>query len=217
MKNNSRASLPQSQRAAVIRLTTDAMLAAVYIVLASFLSLNLPFTQISLSSFPILLCAFLFGTGDAVAVALCGSFVEQVLYGLSPTAPLWMLPPILMALAAGLPAWLFRRLSGREMKLWQVITVAVVGEVFLTVANTAVLYLDARIVGYPVKALAVLLPTRLLNCGLRAVCTTALTVLLLPLMRNLTGKLGLGRAAAAPEDLSAEASATEEPPTDGRP
>lgn len=217
MKNNSQASPLGRRRAAVVRLTTDAMLTAVYIVLASLLSVNLPFAQISLSSFPLLLCAFLFGTGDAVAVALCGSFVEQVLFGLSPTAPLWMLPPILMAFAAGLAVWLLRRLTGREPNLWQIITITVVGEVLLTVANTAVLYLDARIVGYPVKALTVLLPTRLLNCCLRAVCTTALTVLLLPLMRSLTGKLGLGRTAAASEAQSADASASEEPPTDRRP
>ena len=81
------------RRHTTVRLTTDAVLIAVYVALASFVSINLPIAQFSLSSLPILLCVFALGVPDAVAVALCGSFIEQVLYGLSPTAPLWMAAP----------------------------------------------------------------------------------------------------------------------------
>ena len=60
------------RRYATVRLTTDAVLIAVYVALASFVSINLGNVIISLSSLPILLCVFVFGVPDAVAVALCG-------------------------------------------------------------------------------------------------------------------------------------------------
>ena len=133
------------RRYATVRLTTDAVLIAVYVALASFVSINLGNVIISLSSLPILLCVFVFGVPDAVAVALCGSFVKQVLYGLSPTAPLWMAAPVAMALTAGGLAALFRRLSGRELPVWQTIVTVVVAELVMTLVNTGMLYLDAHI------------------------------------------------------------------------
>ena len=49
------------RRHTTVRLTTDAVLIAVYVALASFVSINLPIAQFSLSSLPILLCVFALG------------------------------------------------------------------------------------------------------------------------------------------------------------
>ena len=156
--------------------------------LASFVSINLPIAQFSLSSLPILLCVFALGVPDAVAVALCGSFIEQVLYGLSPTAPLWMAAPVAMALTAGGLAALFRRLSGRELPVWQTIVTVVVAELVMTLVNTGMLYLDAHIMQYSVKAIGVVLPIRLGNGAARTVCTAILTPGILTPLRLITDK-----------------------------
>lgn len=176
------------RRHTTVRLTTDAVLIAVYVALASFVSINLPIAQFSLSSLPILLCVFVFGVPDAVAVALCGSFIEQVLYGLSPTAPLWMAAPVAMALTAGGLAALFRRLSGRELPVWQTIVTVVVAELVMTLVNTGMLYLDAHIMQYSVKAIGVVLPIRLGNGVARTVCTAILTPGILTPLRLITDK-----------------------------
>lgn len=171
------------RRRTTLRLTTDAMLVAIYVVLAVYISYPGKEIQVNFSSLPILLCAYLFGTPDAVAVALCGSFAEQLLspYGLSPTTPLWMLPVLLLALSAGLLYALFRRIMGS----WQAATVvsAVAAELIFTAANTAALYADAHIMGYAVSALMVILPARLLNACVRMVSTTLLSLALLPPLR----------------------------------
>lgn len=167
----------------LLRLVLDAMLVALYVVLSVFATVKIPnVIEISWASLPVLLAAFLFRPQDAVAVALCGSFLEQLLspYGLSPTTPLWMAPVVLQAIFAGLLVPLARRKNG---KLWQVLII-VASEFLLTACNTGALYLDARIMGYTVKALIILLPPRLINGTARAVLSAVLVpALLLPLSK----------------------------------
>ena len=54
--------------------------------------------------------------------------------------------------------------------------------------NTGALYLDGAIMGYPVKALWVLLPTRLINGSVRALLSAVLICDLLPALRRVTKK-----------------------------
>lgn len=190
IKDQNEASPRARQRRATLRLTTDAMMVAIYVLLAVYLCVNGKLLQVSLSSLPILLTAFLFGTPDALIVALCGSFLEQVLspYGLSATTILWMLPVLLLALVAGL---LFRLLR-RVMDTWQVAMALVVltAELAFTAANTAALYLDGYIMQYSVTALTVLLPTRILNACARTACTMLLSIALVPPLRRVLGRKG---------------------------
>lgn len=119
-----------------IRLCFDAMFIALYVVLASFLSYKALIFEISFQSLPILLCAFLFGPVDTVVVALCGSFIEQLLYGLDATTLLWMVPVILQALFVGLLAFLVRK----HPKVWKQVVIIVSAELFLNIANSCSLY-----------------------------------------------------------------------------
>lgn len=179
----------QRNKRMVSRLVTNAMLAAVCMVLCLF-KIPLGVVEISLSSLPVLLCAFLFGPVDAMAVALCGSFIEQLHFGISPTAPLWIAPLVLMGLVAGLFAVLINRLKvSRVQWIVAVVIAVVISEAVLTAANTAALYLDAKIVGYTVKALLLILPTRLINFAMRATITSVAMVLLLPKLRKAVDKL----------------------------
>ena len=176
-------------RRATFRLVTDALFAALYVVLAAYLTVKLPVMEISLSTLP------LFGPIDAVTVALIGSFLEQALsqYGLTPSAPLWMLPPILLALVAGLLGLAARRLpqdSRRYLAL--LVTSTVLAEFLCTAANTAVLYIDGLYVAhYHVKALTALLPLRLANLGLRLLVTCLAVPLLVPRLQKLMSKRNL--------------------------
>ena len=168
------------------RVVIDAVFIALFVLFSAVLTVKTPFAEISLASLPILLCAYLFGPADALIVAALGSFMEQVfsLYGLSVTTPLWMTPVILQAAVASLGFWVVRRVG----KPWIVIVVLVIAELVLTFANTAALYLDGYIFSYAVKALHLLLPTRLLNGGVRLALSCVLFPLLLRPLRAVAQK-----------------------------
>ncbi len=166
----------------VRRITTDAVLVALYVVFAAVFAVKLPFAEISFASFPILMCALLFGTGDVLAVSLLGSFIEQMLggYGLTATTPLWMAPVVLQGVFAALLFLIFKK-----DKIWKIVLAVVLAEILLTVTNTAVLYLDGAIMHYPVKALHVIAPARLINGLLRTVVSASAVSLLYKPLRKL--------------------------------
>lgn len=170
-------------RAHLRRIVFDAMLVALFVVFSTLLSFKTPWFEVSLVGLPILLCAYLYGWADALLVAALGSFVEQLTsqYGLSPTTPIWMAPVMLLALVASLGFFLTKKSGGA---LWAILLTVIVAELVLTCANTAALYLDGYIWQYPVKALHLLLPTRLINGGVRTVISCVLVPLLLPPLRH---------------------------------
>lgn len=184
-------------RRTTLRLVLDALFAALYVIFAVYLTVKTPVTELSLSTLPLLLAGFLFGPGDAVLIALVGSFIEQLGFGLSPTAPIWMLPPILVALAAGLLGRPIRAVAARRLdrsrRTRAVLTIAstLLIELLCTAANTAALYLDGFICGYSVSALSILLLPRLVNLGLRAAVTCIIVPLLLPRIQKLMSKRNL--------------------------
>ena len=188
MNNN-----PISARSHVYRITLDALFVALYVILSTFLSFKIPGAiQISFSTLPILLCAFLFTPADAAAVALLGTLLEQVLdpspYGFA-TLPMWLIPGTAMALLAAFCAKGIRRIENKRAALiFTCITVAF-AELLLTFLNTGALYIDGYLLHYPVKAIHLLLPTRLLNCLVRAVISSFVTVLLLPPLRKALARL----------------------------
>ncbi len=166
----------------VRRITTDAVLVALYVVFAAVFAVKLPFVEFSLASIPILMCALLFGVKDALIVAALGSFIEQMLgvYGLTVSAPLWMAPVILQGAVAALLFFLLKK-----DKVWKIVLVIVCAELLLTVTNTAVYYLDGLVIAhYHVDALHVTAPARLINGLARTVASAAaLSLLYKPLRR----------------------------------
>lgn len=181
-------STKKSNRFTTKRLVTDALFAALYVVFSCFVTVKTPIVEISFASFPVIFSALLLGPADAALIALIGSFIEQLMFGLSPTAPLWMLPPVLQGLTVGLLASL---ISVRPDNIGKVKTASVAilavcaGELILTAANTGALYLDGLICGYPVKALNLIVIPRICNCAARAVLNCILIPLLLPPVQKL--------------------------------
>ena len=172
-----------SAREHVYRLVLNALFVALYVVFSVFLAFKGKTIEVSWASLPILVCAFLFRPADAIAVAICGSFLEQLLtYGVSATTPLWMTPVILQALVASVAAYLLRK----NMKLWKMIIIIAFSELLLTIANIGVSYVDALLFDY-LEYLVIDIPVRLLNGGVRTVISSVLVpLLLLPLRKALS-------------------------------
>ncbi|MCD7769079.1 MAG: folate family ECF transporter S component [Oscillospiraceae bacterium] len=128
------------------RLVTDGLCAALYVVLASYLSLNLGPIKLSLDGLPILLGAMLFGPADGVIIALVGNFLSQLLgpYGLSATTALWMLPPALLGLLTGLYAT--RR--GRNQNARRLFLPLLLFLAADTTLTTGVMWVDCQVYHY---------------------------------------------------------------------
>ena len=184
-----------SARAGIYRISTDALFIALYVVLSTFLSFKIPgLVQISFSTLPILLCAFLFGPLDAAAVALLGTLIEQIVdpspYGFA-TLPIWLIPGLVMALIAAFGARGVRHIAKNSL-LFVVLSGAVIvlAELSLTGCNTVALYIDAHLLHYPVPAIHVLLPTRLINGLARGVISCVLVPILLKPLRRVLARRG---------------------------
>ena len=130
-------SRPVFNKSHIYRITLDALFVALFVVLATVLSFETPLFKLAWTSLPILLCAFLLRPADAIAVALLGSFLDQMIYGLNAQAPLWMLPFLLLGVISSLLA----NTVCRDGKLWKVVVSLVISELALTVFNTLSLYL----------------------------------------------------------------------------
>ena len=184
-----------SAKAGIYRISTDALFVALYVVLSTFLSFKIPgFVHISFSTLPILLCAFLFGPLDAAAVALLGTLLEQIIdpspYGFA-TLPIWLIPGLVTALIAAFGARGVRRIAKTNL-LFVILScvVIVLAELSLTGCNTVALYLDAHLLHYPVSAVHVLLPTRLINGLARSVISCVLVPILLSPLRRVLARRG---------------------------
>ena len=179
-------SLSTHQR--IYRIAIDALFVALYVILGTVLSFKIPGAiQISLSTLPLLLVAFLFTPADAAAVALIGTLLEQILdpspFGFA-TLPMWLIPGIAMATLAAFGARWARRPQKRSTVLILTCVTIVCAELLFTGLNTVALYLDGYFLNYPVKALHLLLPTRLINCLVRCATSSVLVNLLLPPLRR---------------------------------
>ena len=184
-----------SARSKIYRLAMNALFVALYFILGTYLSFKIPgAVQISFSTIPLLLCAFLFTPVDAVTVAVVGTLLEQILdpspYGFM-TLPMWLVPNAVLALVVALGAIRIRKMESRKTALVCTAVLIVCAEVLLTALNTAALYVDGYILGYSVKALHLLLPTRVANCFVRAAISCVVCLALIPPLRRQLKKMGV--------------------------
>lgn len=123
-------SSPVSARPKIYRIALVAMFIAIHVILSMVPS------EVSWASLPVLVCAFLLGPIDTVTVAVFGSFIEQLQYGINIATVFWILPWLIFGLVAGFLAWFIRK--GNE-RVWKIVLVIVVSELILNIANTAAL------------------------------------------------------------------------------
>ncbi len=186
MKNQNNPTAKTVKNGFVQRLVIGAMFAAVYVVLASFLSVDLGVMQVSFASFAIILGGLLLGMPDIILLSFCAAFLEQLLYGFSPTTVLWLLPTLIQGIFVGLCSYVPTQGKSHIKTAVQTIIIVALAELLLTGANIAALYLDANIMGYTVKALYAILPMRIANTAVRIVVNSVLVLLLLPKLRKIT-------------------------------
>lgn len=126
------------------KMATNAMLAALCAVLG-FISLDFNVLKITLESFPVNMGALLFGPLDGAVIAFIGSFIYQLLkYGVSATTALWIAPGVISAVLLG---WYAKKHDFRLTKTQMVVAV-LLAELVVTVLNTGVMYIDAKMYGY---------------------------------------------------------------------
>ena len=131
------------------RIAIDGMLAAVYFAL-TILTINTGSFKITFASLAFVIAALLFGPLDAMAVAFVGEFLYQlIIFGLTPTTPIWLVPPVIHALRLGV----FAVLMGTKEKPLVTRPVACVIAcmdcgLFNAILNSAALYADSKIFGY---------------------------------------------------------------------
>lgn len=133
------------------RITMDAMLIALFLVLNTIGSIEInQYMKITPASFAVIICATLYGPADACIVAAGGEFLNQLLkYGFSPTMPLWMIPPTLRGLVIGLFAlYMFKKGKYPEKRTVLFYITCIIGSIVTSAATTGVSYIDAKMYGY---------------------------------------------------------------------
>lgn len=128
------------------RLVVDALCAALYVLLSSYVSINLAGIKITFDALPILLAAILYGPADGLIVGLLGAFLGQLMgpYGLSVTTPLWILPAGLRGLLVGLAA----RGKGFSLAPKRLGVLLVATALLVTAVNTGVMWVDCLVFQY---------------------------------------------------------------------
>lgn len=161
------------------KMTLEAMFAAIYVVL-SFMTIRLGNVSITLASLPIIMMAVLFGPLPAAASCLIGEAILQfVLYGFSPTTPIWMFGPVLRPLFIGLMAKLVHDI---ERKPAVFLSTVMIASVLTTAGNTLALWLDALIIGYPYAFVVV---ETLIRLGIGILTALLLGLVAMPCVRAL--------------------------------
>ena len=166
------------------QLTIDAMLAAMCAVLGC-LSLDFSAFKITFESLPVIFASLMYGAVDGMLVGGIGTLISQlILYGVSPTTPLWMLPFIAAAAAAGINA---RRYEFNNSDR-QIILIVCLSECVIFLLNTLAIYVDARVFGYYFPGYVLgNMGIRLIVCVLKCVLFSAVTPALLKKLSRFTG------------------------------
>lgn len=165
------------------RLVVDALCAAMYVVLSSYVSLNLAGIKITPDALPILLAAIMYGPVDGLLVGLLGAFLGQLTgpYGLSVTTPLWILP----AAARGLMVGLAARSRSFSLKPLRLGALLVITALIVTALNTGVMWVDCLVFRYSFATYSPYILARIIAGIATAV---VFTFLLPPLLKALGWK-----------------------------
>ncbi|MBQ6654411.1 MAG: folate family ECF transporter S component [Erysipelotrichaceae bacterium] len=134
------------------RLTTTAMLIALYVVLSILTPIKLQNFKFTFEALPILIGALLGGPVDGLLVGGVGSFLYQLLfsgYGLTVTTPLWILPHA----ASGLLVGLYAKKTRYNYSMTSVVIIAILSALLVTALNTLALYVDSKVFGYYTRQL----------------------------------------------------------------
>lgn len=129
------------------RLTSLAMLIAVYCVLSILTPVKIANFKFTFEAFPILVAALFSGPIDGLIVGGIGSFIYQLFfsgYGITATTPLWILPHALSGLFVGF----YARSKNYKLERKQIIMISIASALLVTALNLLALYVDSKLYGY---------------------------------------------------------------------
>ncbi len=136
----------------VRRMALIAIFAALYVILC-LIDIQAGRFKITLAAFVIYFVCFAFPFSDCISCCILGVFVDQLIYGLTPTTWLWMLPPLIRPLIISpIKAILERKGILLDEKKILSISLVIITSLLTTLANTGALYLDSIIMKYDFKA-----------------------------------------------------------------
>lgn len=136
----------------VRRLTTDAILVALYYVLATLTPIKTGSFKFTFEALPVLIGALLLGPADGLIIGGLGSFLYQILssgYGITATTALWILPHA----ASGLAVGLYGKKLRSEPNFLNTAIICLISALLVTALNTLALYVDSKLYGYYSKTL----------------------------------------------------------------
>ena len=134
------------------RLTTDAMLIAIYSVLSILTPIKIVNFKFTFEAFPILVASLLLGPVDGLIVGGVGSFIYQILfsgYGITATTLLWVLPHGISGLVVGY----YGKKNNNKLDFKKIIFISILSSFIVTSLNLIALYIDSKIYAYYSKTL----------------------------------------------------------------
>ena len=134
------------------RLTTLAMLIAIYCVLSILTPVKIANFKFTFEAFPILVAGLLSGPLDGFIVGTLGSLIYQLFfsgYGVTVTTPLWILPHAISGLIVGLLA----KKYNFNLDFKKIAIISSISALIVTALNTLALYVDSKAFGYYSPAL----------------------------------------------------------------
>lgn len=144
----------------IYRLVLNALLVAMYYLLATLFSVELGGLKITVEALPVVLCAVIFGPADAALVGGIGEFLNQMMgrYGLMVTTPLWVLPAVVRGLFVGLCMLPVKKscdfkdlFKGKRLLIFY--ATCLMSAMIVSCLNTFTLYVDSNMFGYYTYAL----------------------------------------------------------------
>ena len=143
----------QKSKTNIVRMTVNAMLVALYIVLSlPLMTINVGGLKFTFEHFPVVLSAVIFGPLEALVVGTLGELINQLTtFGITPTTILWILP---IAVRGALVGVCYKLLKNKMQDLVSVkhsalfIIVCIVSGLLSSCLNTVALYVDSKLFGY---------------------------------------------------------------------
>ena len=186
------------------RLCMDGVLIGLYLVLGLLRLRVGNFLEIGIGTIVITIAAISISPIDAFTIGAIGELLNQIFfsgYGITPTTPLWVMPPAIRGLILGIVAWLFRKQGDDITKHKVLYFVTIMGTaLFISGLDTGLLYLDGLIMGYPVAYTWAQTGIRFLTSQITAVVVALLALPVHKAVKFLLPKENKGAGETAPKE-----------------
>lgn len=150
------------------------------------LSIKMPLFKFTLHPLPLMLAGIMFGPYAGCGAGLVAGVISQFMeYGPSPTMPLWLIAYVLWG---AVPSLILKKMhiAGGGYKQNHVLTAVFITSIIVTMVNTVVIWLDAKIMGYPSQLTFLVIICKFFTSGASSFVYVLLMLLLLKRLKEMT-------------------------------